>query len=490
VTPLAFVQAAPALVVLLIDALIWLLFGQLVVFPWIEEQMGGSQPWWKRVALKPVQFIERRAKRLVERLKSDAANRFALSSPSIARWLHRNALILEQLSGVVVASNEATFKAFNTLRRTTIPTLIAQALQPIKLRLGQAEALVRGVADTLTAVSVEFADGLRALPWGVPAGLPQRVSTFFVTYKRLWDKVWDELAPRVTALWTQIVPELRQRLDALEKGAGGGIGQALQALRNRVTALENQAGNIILPRLDNLEDAVAALSREVFGEIGTGLLELVGRVATIEAWLVDTATPALAELELGLAQLRLELEQGVETGLEVLRQRFEALELEVFTAIPQRFAALELSVETLVAEAIGYIGAGLVALTQRIVALEQDIQNRILPGFDLIIGRITALEERIENAILPRITALEGLLAPAAFAALVLATMRIVAPNLFCRNVTSTSKAICAQDEAMWAELLAGTLLFALVLDPRVIARAGQEVMEGMEVIWRETALR
>lgn len=485
---LAFVQVAVPALVMLVEALAWLLFGHLIVFPWIEEQMGGKQPWWKRAALKPVSFLQNRAKRLVARLKADAATRFALASPQIARWLHRNAAILEQLSGVIVASNEATYKALSTLRHTTVPTLIANATRPILFRLGQVEALAAGLATTLTSVSTSFANGLRALPWGVPTGLPNRVDTFFVTYKRIWDKVWLELAPRTTELWTQIVPQLRQRIEDLERGVGG-VGQGgLNAIRNRVTALENQAGNIILPRLSNLEAAVQALSAEVFGTVGTGLLALVGRVTELERRLDELVTTGLAELEQRIATIEAELEQGIAEGLERFGEHILEIERQITTVLPQRIAALELAVDTLVATALEGLEVGLIDLTGRIVALEAQIRDVILPGFDAILGRVSALEERIENVILPRIRAIETILAPAAFAALVLATMRQVAPNLFCRNTTSVTERICGLDEDMLAQLLAGTLGFALILNPELVARTGQEVEQTIEYAYRTMA--
>jgi len=85
---------------------------------------------------------------------------------------------------------------------------------------------------------------------------------------------------------------------------------------------------------------------------------------------------------------------------------------------------------------------------------------------------------------------LDGLIAPAAFAAAVAAALAKFAPNLFCKNVTATTQRICGQDEAMWAQLLAGTLLFALVLDPRALAKVAAGVTGTLAGVIRETAIR
>jgi len=85
---------------------------------------------------------------------------------------------------------------------------------------------------------------------------------------------------------------------------------------------------------------------------------------------------------------------------------------------------------------------------------------------------------------------LDKLINPAFFALAVGAALAKFAPNLFCKNVTATTQRICGQDEAMWAQLLAGTLLFALVLDPRALAKVAEGVTGTLEGVIRETAIR
>lgn len=487
-TPLAFVQVAIPVVVLLIDALIWLLFGQFVVLPWIDEQMGGKQPWWKRAVMKPVRFIEHRAQRLLERLKADAAARFALASPPLARWLHRNALILEQLSGVIVSSNEATFKALATLRHVTIPTMIANALRSVLSRVTILEARVQALVQARTADLVELRDTLRQLPWGGSLITTAPYRAFLASYRHLWTQFFDVVKPQMTELLTQTIPDLRTRLAALERRVEIGIDARLDALGSRVTVLENRIENAIVPRIAALELAVETLVDATLAPIGAQLLALTTRVVELERQVQTVIADALTALDARLDVIETELEQAVAGALDSFGETILELERQVTTVIPQRLAALELAVDTLVATALGGLEVGLVDLTGRVVALETQIRDVILPGFDAILGRISALEERIANTILPRITALEEILAPAAFGALVVATMRRVAPNLFCRNVTSTTERICAIDETLFAELLAGTLLFSLILDPRVVVRTGQTIEGVIEGAYRTMA--
>jgi len=334
VNVLAFVQAAPLVIVLVIEAVVWLFFGQLVVMPWLEEQFGGKQPWWKRAALWPARVIRTKVSRLLGRIKADFSQHFLRNSPHFARWLHRQALVLEQLSGVIVASNQATHMALGKLRHDVIPTLIERALAPVRVTLNYVRERVDALEDRNRQVSNAIASTLRALPWGVGGDYVPNFGQWLNSYRHLWTQVFGFIQPQLNQIRVEYLPEIWRRLDDLERGAGGGIGGALQGLRNRVTALETQVGSIILPRLKALEDV----------------------------------------------------------------------------------------------------------------------------------------------------------LAPAAFAALVLATMTRIAPNLFCRNTTDVTKKLCATDPNLIAQLLAGSLAFALVLDPRLMARLGQEFTGALDDVIRRTA--
>lgn len=334
--PLAFVQAAPAVIVLVLDALMWVLFGHFVIAPWMDEQFGGKKPWWRKISLNPLAFIKGKVKKLIRRITSEMGQRFVMASPHAARWLRRQAQTLEQLSGVVVASNEAAYKAFGKLRNVTIPTLIEGALKPVRVTATNALALATGTATTLTAVSTQIALGLQALPWGAPIGLPNRVAAWMNSYEQLWDQFFKVAKPALVKATTVDIPLLWK-----------------EAL---------------------------AISQYVYGKL----------------------EPRVEALEVGFAEFKSFL-------------------------------------------------SGLPAQTQ---------------------------------------AQLDKLINPAFFALAVGAAVAKFAPNLFCKNVTSTTQRICGQDEAMWAQLLAGTLLFALALDPRALARVAEGVTGTLDGVIRQTVLR
>jgi hypothetical protein len=428
-------------------------------------------------------YVRKLEKRVVARL----SNAVAARSPLVVRGLNNATELVDRLGTTFTDLPAQTHRALYTLRHVTMPDYVTGRLEPVFAQLNSVRALAQASVNTLTDVSIEIANGLRALPWGVPAGLPNRVATLMETYNRLWDHVWDRITPRVNTLWDELVPQLRRDVDSLLRGAAGNIGTRLQALTLRVEAIEaaiegelrplldDAAGRILelerevfarIPlRLDALQAAIDALASEIFTGIGTGFAALVERVVVLENAVSELIPERFAAVEAAIAQLRAELEQGIETGLEVFRARLEAVEEAVTVTIPARLATLEATVDALAAEIFGEIGEGL----------------------RLVIGRIEIIENQIRDDILPRLSALEAALAPAALAALVLATLQAAAPQLFCRNVTGTASRICAQDEDLWESLLAGLLIFAIALNPREIAAAGSALTGILGSVIAET---
>lgn len=398
--------------------------------------------------------------------------------------------VTQRTAGTIGDMSEQIYEALWTLNHETVPRKINAAIVPLRNIVDRHTGRLDALEDLNRRVAVEIGDTLRALPWGVPGGYVTNFATFFGTYVQLWQHYWNTTREQLNTLLQDTVPELRRDLADLAQRVEQGIDARLDALRADLNALESRIENAVMPRIAALELALEALDRDLLEEVGEALLPLAQRVVALEQWRELIVEPALQTLTDGLAQLRTELEQGIETGLELFRERLEALELEVFTEIPSRIAALQTAVDALAAEVFTEVGAGLAQLTQRIVDIETRIGTIILPAIELLEAGLEALRQRIDTVILPRIEALEAVLEPVAFGALVLATLRTLAPNLFCRNTTTVTQRICALDENMLAQLLAGTMIFALALDPRIIARAGQEMTEAMGALWRETALR
>lgn len=320
----------------IIDCLIWLLFGEFIIIPWLDEQFAGKRPWWKKALLFPLDYVKGRVRKLINRIKSEMSHRFLMAEPGIARWLHRHALIIEALSGTIVASNQAAFEAFAWLRHETIPTMIANALRSPLSRITVLEARVGAIITELTDVKTQLRTMLRTLPWGGSTVTTAPWLAFFNSYRHLWDQFFNVAQPRLNQLWNDRVQNVRQRLERLE---------------TQVTTIR--------------EEALPAIRQ---------------RLGRIETWIDQFPLTTIAQL----------------------------------------------------------------------------------------------------NALIP--ISLIGLVA--------LQELTRLRPNLFCRNVTTVTEQVCQMDENMLSQLLAGTLLFAIALDPREIARAGQEITGAMSGLFREIAIR
>lgn len=129
-------------------------------------------------------------------------------------------------------------------------------------------------------------------------------------------------------------------------------------------------------------------------------------------------------------------------------------------------------------------------LTNRIDELETrvtTIREEALPAIRQRIGRI---EDAFGGLLADPTTWILGALGAAMLPVLAAGGMQTALRNLTCRNTQTVARNLCSMDEALLSQLLAGTLLFAIALDPRAIARAGQEVTGGMAGLFREIALR
>jgi len=492
---LAFVQIvilAPALAAVVIFLWVLAIIQLYVVvirpiFDWLPRPEGG---FLRRAALWPFSKVSGKIDAFVREQVAALSRVAAANVRPFTIILAQNAELVQHVAGTLGDMAEQTYLALYKLNHETIPRKINAALIPVRQTLTRHTDRLDTLEDLNRRVSTAVGDTLRGLPWGVAGTYVGNMERLLASYAHLWEQFFTYTKPQLSECFGETLPALRAQIADLERRVVEGIDARLDALRSDLNALERFVNTTVLSRLDALELALESILFDALGEVGKLLLPLTQRLVALEQWVANVAEPALAALRDDLAQLRRDLEDGIETGLEAFRERIEALEAEVFTAIPQRIAAMQLAIDALAAEIFGEIGAGLAQLTQRIIDIETQIGTIILPAIQLLEDGLEALRRLVLDTVIPRITALEAILEPAAFAALVLATLKVAAPNLFCRNVTDATKRLCATDEDFFAQLLAGTLLFALALDPRLIARAGQEVTEGMAALWRETALR
>jgi hypothetical protein len=244
--PLAFVQVAVVEVVIVVWLVAAIILLQFVLIPMFDAQYGsGKKSWWKRIVFYPVYRLQTSIRNLVKRIKAILSHQFVNASPPVARWLHNQAQVLEQLSGVVVASNQATYKALGTLRQTTIPTLIERAVAPVRQRVNNLVTRVGVIEDRDRRLSVAIGNMLRGLPWGVGGDYLPNFSQWLNSYDHLWDYVFKTVTNRLNQIRTEYLPDIWRRLERLETQVTTIREEALPAIRQRIGRIEDALGNLL-----------------------------------------------------------------------------------------------------------------------------------------------------------------------------------------------------------------------------------------------------
>jgi len=329
---------APALVIAM-GALLCLILGLFYILylnpllEWLTRKEGG---FFKRLVFWPVRKAAEAVRRFARGHIAALFRAYINRSAPLVHLVNNFTELTQRLAGSLGDNAEATYKALYQLRHDTIPALLQAKVEPIwnriavlSDRLGVTEGRIQDAGQLITGT-------LTRLPWGAPVGFVPALEAWLGSYRHLWNQTFNFIQPRVNDIYLVKLPDIWDRLAALEAGVGGKLGNAIKAIQLRLGKIEK----------------------------------------SLEGILTDPTTWVLTALGLAL---------------------------------------------------VPALGAG---------------------GFRSGLG------------------------------------------NLFCRNVQATSKSICAQNELMWAQLLAGTLLFALVLDPRALARVAEGVTATLDGVIRQTVLR
>lgn len=139
------------------------------------------------------------------------------------------------------------------------------------------------------------------------------------------------------------------------------------------------------------------------------------------------------------------------------------------------------------------------ALERRVTTVWDDLYTTGRDSLRGIRARLTTIEGTLGADFAEVWRKLRALLTPAGASAwllgtlaallgLTIAAVRVGLGALFCRNTQGVARKLCAMDELMIAELLAGTLTFAMLLDPKAVAKAGQEIAGAMDFVFNEMA--
>lgn len=454
---------APALA--LAVAVLWV-FVLIAVYAWVIKPLvewltkpGGG--FFKRIALWPV----RKAGSAVERLMREqiaAARRYLVANMApLVLVFDQTATVVNQLAGTLGDMSEQIYEALWTLNNETVPRKITAALVPIRNVLTNHTNRLNAIEDLNRQVAVALGDTLRALPWGAPGGYVTNFQTFLGRFAQLWSHYWNVTRPYLNTLASDVLPEIRRDIADLARRLDVQIDARFDALAARLSAVEGLVEGIINARIPALQDAIDALATAVFEGIEVSFAELVERIGILETLVTETIPERFRELEQDLLALRTEIEAGIATGVNVLRDRIENLERAVFTTIPQQLQALQAAIDSLATAIFEGIEVSFAELVARIEAIELEIGTAIPAAIEAVEAEVQAMRDYIGNVIIPRITALEAILEPAAFAALILATLRVSAPYLFCRNVVTAAKEACAVEDSIMDDLLLGA--FALI---------------------------
>ena len=173
------------------------------------------------------------------------SNLFVSNSPHVARWLHEQADVVEQATGVIMAEAEWTYQALRQLRWTTVPTLIYRATLPLANAINGLDTRVTSVENKIADATGYINNGLRQLPWGTGATFPLAIRQWVGSYVHLWTQFyrflnttwqnflqteWQPLKARVTYVWD----------DLYHKGRNG-----IEGIRARLGTLELEVGKIV-----------------------------------------------------------------------------------------------------------------------------------------------------------------------------------------------------------------------------------------------------
>lgn len=442
---LAFVVLAPIAVATAVAFLVFMIaLGYvLITTPLLDYITGRKSGFLGAIIRWVTRPLTRRVKRFIAHHVALLTRSFVAGIGPAVTFVNQLTTAQQRMVGTIADMAEQTWRALWTLRHETVPRLITTALVPIRAQLARHTDRLDALETLNRGVAVVIGSGLRSLPWGVPGSLVGNFEQWWNSYRHLWTQTFEHIVPRLNRVVFETVPELARDVNILRDRLDAFVAQGLDALRDRLSRLEDE----VIPRL---QDQVAAALQAVdaLGEIVTGQ---VGE--------------SLSGLFLRVQQLEAQLQAFIGTEAAALAERVTRLEREVREDIAVRLGQLEAAVAAIAAEVFGEVGAGL----------------------QLILGRIEAIETQIRTDLLPRLQRIEAMLEPAALAVLVLAALRLAAPQLFCRNVTDTASRICGQDEDLWGQLLAGTLVFAIALNPREIAAAGGALTGILGGVIRET---
>lgn len=170
---------------------------------------------------------------------------FAVNSPHVARWMHEQADVIEQATGVIMAEAEWTYQALRSLRWTTVPTLIYRATLPLATAINKLDARLSDVETKIANATGYVNANLRRLPWGTGATFDVAMRQFSGAFVHLWNDYYNFTKGSVQWLVNVGFPALSDEVQRIYDDLYNTGRDSLTSLRTSVHALELEVGKII-----------------------------------------------------------------------------------------------------------------------------------------------------------------------------------------------------------------------------------------------------
>jgi hypothetical protein len=247
--------------------------------PLLQWIFAPRQSFWAKVLIWPVHEIGHGLKALQRYVLRVLGAAYFLAAAALGRFFHAYAYVLDELLVGAEAFARDVAKAFDYTRHVLIPTLIETALRPLRADVVLAKALATAATTTLTGISVEFAAGLRSLPWGVPQGIVARVAAFWNAFAHLWDQVFRHVVPRLDLIQYTTLPRIAGRLDDVWNDLYRTGRDSITGIRTRLRTLESAIGGVDTAAWwqAGVLAAIAALAGVTIAVVRTGIRSLFCR---------------------------------------------------------------------------------------------------------------------------------------------------------------------------------------------------------------------
>lgn len=239
------------------DGPVWALAGGALAY-WVMYGSGKStlRSIFRTVWSRPTHWLGRAFRHFVpnpaslettieHNLFSVLGSQMVHATPHFARWMHKQARVFEQMTGVIMATAEWTHDALRILRHETIPhllydleTKIAKAINILDDRLTTVEGRIARSTGYINAM-------LRGLPWGTATTFDLSIRQWAGAFSHLWDQMVHHVQPALNDLLTRRIPLLEDQVRSILTDLYRTGINSLDGLRQRVRNLEDEINPIL-----------------------------------------------------------------------------------------------------------------------------------------------------------------------------------------------------------------------------------------------------